>query len=97
MKLTSNSNRMDSLSTKGSDKKQAERWKILEKKAFELEKRATRCGFCLPSDKRTKLVRYCGHCQKHMCGDCDIKHSKHTLCKHHATVDLLAENNSALM
>ena len=78
-------------------KNRRQRWRILEKKAVEVERRATRCGFCLPTEKREDLVRYCHHCQKHMCVGCEVVHSRNRLCKHHATVDLRAANNLALM
>ena len=82
----------------GSDERaHAQRMSIMKQKARKLEKRATRCGFCPPGAKRTTLVRYCVHCKKHLCHTCCMAHTGDPLFKHHGTVDLSKDKNTALL
>ena len=82
----------------GNDERVTEqRLSIMKQKAKKLEIRATRCGFCPQGAKRTGLVSYCVHCKKHLCQICHTAHTKDPLFKHHGSVDLSKDKNSALL
>ena len=83
--------------TSNDDRVTEQRMSIMKQKAKKLEIRATRCGFCPPGAKRTSLVSYCVHCKKHLCQICHAAHTKDPLFKHHGSVDLSKDKNSALL
>lgn len=71
--------------------------RAFQNKLKELEKTATRCGFCPRDKKRDKLMTYCIHCRKHMCHGCTQRHDAAKLYKYHATVNLIEKCNTSLL
>ncbi len=70
---------------------------VLRDKLRELDRRATRCGFCPRHRRRGTLVRFCVPCHKHLCSDCSQVHSSEKLYKYHATIDLVCHSNQDLL
>ena len=70
---------------------------MFQEKLKDLEIRATRCGYCVPWQKKRKLVTFCVQCKKYICKQHSLFHEKSRYTKLHGTVNLTRMPNDALL